>query len=648
MLAILSLQQEVSELEGITLVQGPLPYEIAINGQAIPVNAVFIETNYQQLADFIEQDYFMTDQFLSGNRIAGILMVTLSPDASGEAVIDSLHYTTEKYDQFETSIAGNEVIKKTLSDYLLRIILILLPMVIILIITVFSLMLRNFRLAVFSMIPAALGALWTFGTIFWTGEGLSVVTIITPLFIVIIGSAYGLHYTSHLLDNLDQYKDDKHKLTVETIKRVGTPIFLATITTMAGFASLTWTDVVPMRLMGIYVTLGIGYAGFLAIFFFPAVLSRIKLPQKPSISSENRLTRYVLAASKQRVIIVIAFVTMSAVAVAYIPGLGVSSNQLMFFKENSDIRQTFNKVEEHFGGAMPLTGEIGASDPTAALFDIQYAEKILATERELEDIHGIASVFSVFDLMKGINKMSTGQDLYPQSPGLIQGIIAQLGENKARWMADDGFRILIKTQDITNDDTDSIESFVQDNDDIRVITGLPVLFNEMNSLIVRSQIQSLGLALIVVFLMLWITLRRLSAAFIGLVPIAISVACILGMLSITGYNLNIMTATLSAIAVGVGIDYSVHILSSIYYYHDRGAGRMESVTHALSTTSRPIMANALGLIAGYSVFFFSPLQIHVHIAAVMWVAMFISSAAALLLVPIFYSGKAPIPKAKTR
>ena len=647
MLAIFDMQQEIGTIDGITLVQGPVPYEIAVNGQAIPVNAVFIETNYQQLADFIENDYFMTDQFLSTDRMAGILMVTLSPDASGGEVINSLDDVTQNYDQFEISLSGNEVIKKTLSSYLLRIIFILLPMVIVLILTVFSNMLRNIRLAVFSMIPAALGALWTFGTIFWSGEGLSVVTIITPLFIIIIGSAYGLHYTSHMLDNLSQYKDDKRKLTVETLKRVGKPIFLATITTMAGFASLTWTDVVPMRQMGIFVTLGIAYAGFLAIFFFPAVLSRIKLPQKPSISSENRLTRFVLAASKQRVIIILAFAAITTVAVIFIPNIEVSSNQLMFFKDNSEIRQTFAKVEEHFGGAMPLTGEIGAADPMAALLDTQYAEEILATERELEEVHGVATVFFVFDLMKGINKMSTGQDAYPQNPALIQAIIAQIGENQASWISDDGFRMLIKTQDFTNEHTDSIKSFVQDNDDIRIITGLPVLFNEMNSLIVKSQVQSLALALGVVFLMLWITMRRITAAIAGLVPIAITVACIFGMLAITGYNLNIMTATLSAIAVGIGIDYSIHLLSSIYYYRDRGADRNQSVTQALSTTSRPIMANALGLVIGYSVFFFSPLQIHVHIAAVMWVAMLISSAAALLLVPAFYSGKASTPILKT-
>jgi len=200
--------------------------------------------------------------------------------------------------------------------------------------------------------------------------------------------------------------------------------------------------------------------------------------------------------------------------------------------------------------------------------------------------------------------------------------------------------MLVKTEDFTNEDIDGLENFVRGNDTIRIINGMPVLFNEMNDLIVSSQIRSLGLALVVVFFMLWITLRRLSAAIVGMVPIAITIASVLGMLSITNLNLNMMTATLSAITVGIGIDYAIHLLSSIYYYRDRGADRAESVIQALSTVSRPIMANALGLAAGYSALFFSPLRIHTHVAAVMWVAMLVSSLATLLLLSIFYSRRA--------
>ena len=60
---------------------------------------------------------------------------------------------------------------------------------------------------------------------------------------------------------------------------------------------------------------------------------------------------------------------------------------------------------------------------------------------------------------------------------------------------------------------------------------------------------------------------------------------------------------------------------------------------ALTTVSRPVLANAFGLAIGLSALFFSPLRIHTQAASVMWVAMVVSSLAALLLEPIFYSGR---------
>ncbi|MFQ6122609.1 MAG: MMPL family transporter, partial [Dehalococcoidales bacterium] len=86
------------------------------------------------------------------------------------------------------------------------------------------------------------------------------------------------------------------------------------------------------------------------------------------------------------------------------------------------------------------------------------------------------------------------------------------------------------------------------------------------------------------------------------------------------------------------VDYSIHLISGIYYFRKQGLSRKHSVDSALSSLSQPILANAFGLAIGLSVLFFSPLRIHMQAASVMWVAMVVSSLAALLLIPIFYSG----------
>lgn len=640
LIALYNLKEEIADTDGIKSVESILPPQIPINGQIIPVDEAFITNNYALLEDYIINKSFFTEQLLSSSGDSTLLAVSLKIDADASSIIDSLEDIREGNTQFEISFAGNEIIKDTLWNYLLRIILILPPTAIILIMLVFRLMLKNQRYAVFSMLPAAFAALWTFGAIFLTVKDLTIVTVICPLFIIIIGSAYGLHYVSHFIDNLYKYGNDKKLLISETLKRVGTPIFLATITTMAGFISLTWTDIVPMRQMGLFVTLGIAFAGFLAIFFLPSLLCRISPPKPKETASQSRLTKVITSAQKHKVLVVITFIAIVAVSASFIPNLSVESSQLMFFKENSEIRQTFDEVEQNFGSSLPLIGEIRSDNPQNALLNPQFAEEALQAERELESVNGIGSVVSIFDVLKGINKAATGQDVYPQDLSLVQMLLMQMGTDEQQsWVSEDGFMMMVRPQELTSDDITDIEAFVSSNEYVSNISGLPMLFSEMNTLIIKSQAQSLSLALVLVFLMLWITLRRFSAALAGIVPIAITVLAIMGMLSISGFKLNIMTATLSAIALGIGVDYSIHLLSSIYYYKGQGLGRLDAVNSSLATVSRPILTNALGLSIGFSALFFSPLFIHIQAASVMWVAMIVSSMAALLLVPVFYSKK---------
>jgi len=642
---VFRLQTEIEKIAGVSEVQSFIPAEVPVGQRVFEVDGKFIERHSDILEDFIRDDYFLTEQLLSSDSSKGALIVNLEAEANTGDIVESLEGIVGNERSLTISLAGNEIIKSTVWDYLIRVLCFLPPCAILLILLVFYSVIRNRRLTLMAVIPAGLAVLWTFGTIFWSGQELNLVTVLSPIFVLVMGAADGLHYTTYLVDNMNRYPD-RRQLTIETMRMVGTPIFLTTITTMAGFASLTWTEVLPMRQMGIFVALGIGYAGILSLFFLPAVLSRVELAPRQSRQQESRLAELVLKASKKRGIIIAVFLAVVCISTFYIPKLEVVSNQLMFFRENSEIRQTFDKVEKYFGGALPMSAEIVADRGIDTLRDYNFADEILETERELERLPGVESAFSIFDMVANINQMMTGKNDYPESPQAIQRLLAQIGdEDLETWVSYDGLRMVIKTESLDSLDMDGLEGFVAEHPSIRLITGMPVLFEEMNRLVVQSQVRSLGLALALVFLMLLVTIRRVRAAIVALIPIAITIIAIMGMLVISRFYLNVLTANLSAIAVGVGVDYSIHLISGIYYFRKQGIGRGESVELALSTVSRPVLANAFGLAIGMSVLFFSPLRIHVQAASVMWVAMVVSSTAALFLTPIFYSG-ARVTKSK--
>ncbi|MFC1987103.1 RND family transporter [Chloroflexota bacterium] len=634
---VFRLQAEIEKIVGVSQVESFIPSEISVGGHGFQVDEKFIDLHSDILEDFIKANRFLPGQFLSVDNSKAVLVANLEFDAVAGEVVESIKGVIHSEEIWTISLAGDEIIKDTLWNYLIRIIFILLPCAIFLVLLVFSLILRSRRFTILSIIPAGLGALWTIGTIFWSGQELDLVTIISPIFIIVMGAADGLHYTSHFIDNMSKYSD-RRQLTVETMDMVGMPIFLTSITTMAGFGSLIWTDIVPIRQMGIFVTLGIGYAGVISLFFLPAVLSRVKLPPKSPPARESNLSEFVLAASRRKALIVFSFIAIIVISVFYIPRLDVVSNQLMFFKEDSQIRQTFDKVEKYFGGALPLTAEIAANRGIDTLRDYKFAEDVLDIERELERLPGIDSAFSPFDLVANASEMMTGQVDYPENPQFIQRILLQIDDKDLEtWVSDDGLRMMIKTDDLESLDIDRVEEFIAAYPEIRLVTGMPVLFDEMNKLVVENQTRSLGLALALIFIILLVTIRKVKAALVAMLPIVITIVAILGMLSVTGFNLNIMTATLSAIAVGVGVDYAIHLIHGIYYFRKQGLGDTGSVDSALLSLSRPILANAFGLAIGLSALFFSPLRLHMQVASIMWVAMVVSSTSALLLIPFFYS-----------
>jgi len=635
---VFRLQEEIEKVDGIFQVQSFLPSEVSLTGRIFEVDERFIERHSDLIEDFIEDDYFLAAQLLSPDGSKGALIANLEWDAAAGDVVQALEEIVQNEEGLTLSLAGNEIIKDTVWNYLIRILFILPPSAIILVLLVFYTVIRNRRFTIIAIVPAGLATLWTAGTIFWSGQELNLVTALSPIFVIVIGAADGLHYVTHYMDNMSRYSS-RRQLTIETLRMVGMPIFLTTITTMAGFAALTWTEVAQMRQMGIFVSLGIGYAGLLSIFFLPAVLSRAELPTRQPQVQESRLAGLVRAASKHRLLIVGVFLAIVVVSAGNIPRLEVVSNQLMFFKEDSEVRQTFDKVEKYFGGALPLTAEIVADRGVNTLRDYDFAEDILDMERELERLPGINSALSIFDMVASISEMITGRDDYPESPQLIHRIILQIDdEDLETWVSEDGLRMMITTEDLESVDMDSLEGFVAAHPDIRLITGMPVLFEEMNRLVAQSQVQSLGLALALIFILILATIRRLRAALVALLPIVITITAILGMLVISDFHLNMLTANISAIAIGVGVDYSIHLISGIYYFRKQGLNRGDSVDAALSVVSRPIVANAFGLAIGFSVLFFSPLRIHMQVASVMWVAMVVSSMAALLLIPTFYSG----------
>jgi len=141
--SVFRLQQDIEEIDGISQVQSFMPSDFPLRNNVIPVTEEFIARHYDLLEDFIRDKYFLAEQFLSADNSKGAIVATLEADAVAGDVLEALEEIVQSEENLTLSLAGDEVIKDTLWNYLIRIVFILPPCAILLVMFVFFLVIGS-------------------------------------------------------------------------------------------------------------------------------------------------------------------------------------------------------------------------------------------------------------------------------------------------------------------------------------------------------------------------------------------------------------------------------------------------------------------------------------------------------------------------
>ncbi len=518
-------------------------------------------------------------------------------------------------DGLELTLSGNPVIFASVIDVLSLILLFIPPAVIALLILTFYATIGDRRLSVLAIVPAVLGSLWTFGLIFGLGRQVDVVTVIVPIFVIVMGSADGLHFVTHFQEEADDGGDTVSRVA-SALSHVGIPMILTTVSTAAGFLSLVATDVQPIRQLGLFAAIGICFAGVISFFSLPALLSRLTIePKHHSALLGPRVTAALKRLVRTRRPAIGLTVVLVAFAALAIPQLEVNSDQLFFFKDDDPVRLAFEKTEETFGGATPLFGEL-AYDPAQGIAGLAAP---LAASEALEGQPGVREVFSVADL-------STTMPPDQLEAVLAEQITLPLGD----MVSDDGIRFVMFAADFDTEDLQGWLDLVEGDERITSLTGMPVVWDEIARLVLRAQFASLAVAFALVTIMLLLAYRRIRETLASLVPIGLTVLTLLGFIAVSGIQLNLLTAVISSIVIGVGIDYAIHFVAAIDNARPAGDGY---VLRAIDRAGRPIAANALGIAIALTALWISPLKVHSQVSMIMWVAMTVAALSAMTIIP---------------
>ena len=164
-------------------------------------------------------------------------------------------------------------------------------------------------------------------------------------------------------------------------------------------------------------------------------------------------------------------------------------------------------------------------------------------------------------------------------------------------------------------------------------TGAGEMEYTMTKMIVSSQVQSLLISLISVFIIITIAFGSGWAGIVGAVPLALAILLNYMVMGFAGINLDLVTSIIASVAVGVGIDYTIHFLTT--YKEERAkTDNLEVVTReTFRKSGHGIVTNALAVGLGFLVLCFSKFVVLRYIGVLVAIVMFTSSYLAMTIIP---------------
>ena len=178
-----------------------------------------------------------------------------------------------------------------------------------------------------------------------------------------------------------------------------------------------------------------------------------------------------------------------------------------------------------------------------------------------------------------------------------------------------------------------INNMTKDDPDILLIGGFGLVLSDLAKLMVNGQFLSLSLAAIIVAILLMILFKSFVAGLISAIPLVLSMAILFGLMGFFGIELNVVTAMLSSIMIGVGIDYTIHFLWRYREERQNGLLAKDAVRKTLTTTGRGIIFNAFSVIIGFIALLFSSFLPVKFFGFLVIVSIFSCLIGALVIIP---------------
>ena len=599
-------------------------------------------------------DFFRNNLFSADGKTTALTLV-LKTEADPEIVINSVRQLlagTSKdltIYQIGMPLVSEALVKFTAKDFF-RI-----PPITFLLITFILLCLfRKLRYILIPLTCVGISLVWTFGLMAFLHIPLSMLTMIVPIFLIAVGTAYCLHIVSEYIA-CSKKADSPADVTFLTFSHISFPTFLAVLTTIIGLGSLLVNRIAMIREFALFSCFGMLSMLIIALTFLPAVLALVPLSlKKEKTGSTSIFQRYIdtiieLNIKYQKIVLPIIGVLV-VICLVGIFRIRVETNPVGYFKDDTPVKRNFFDIYQHLSGSFPINIVMGSQD--ADYFrNPQNIADIARLQAFLETLPGVDKSISIADYLKlvnyALNQFETKYYALPEEAFevriLFNNYTPMLGEDMlSRFMSPDFSKtnILLLTHNSSSrgflENREKILAYVKQNfsrDLIWDVTGLGITISVSSRHLTSGQIKSLSITMVLVFGIMFLLFLSSKVGLIAIVPNIFPIIVNFGIMGWFGIELSMVTSLIASIAIGLAVDDTIHYLVRYNRELKIDLDEKRAIRDTLTHVGRPITFTTLTICLGFSVLLLSSFKPTAIFGAMMVITSLSALVGDLILLP---------------
>ena len=472
----------------------------------------------------------------------------------------------------------------------------------------------------------------------------------------------------------------QEELALNTVLSMAKPSFFVVITTIAGFSSLVFSNILPVMNFGWMMSIGIVVSLLSTFILFPVILIILSKKDIDNTGREKSLfTQHVAkVAYTYRKTILFMTIIVAIFSATGATKLRVENSFIDYFKKDTEIYKGMALIDKKLGGTTPLDVIITFKDNSDEVesvvveedaedeldeFEDEFEdtaedkEKYWFTEskmKKIKEIHDyldslepVGKVLSLATMGEVIKVLNNGEVadgltlalLYKELPEEYRKIILSPYLNIQTSQVRISTRIIdsmpnLHREILIKKIKDDVKTMLNPKYEEYRVSGLLVMYDNMLQSLFESQIKTIGVVLLILFTIFLILFRSIKVAIVAMIANTLPVSVIFGFMGWMDIPLDMMTITIAAISIGIAVDDTIHYIYRYNLEYKQTKDARLSVLNAHSSIGTAMFYTSTIITIGFSVLLLSNFLPSIYFGILTMIAMFMAIVADLLLLPV--------------